>query len=56
MPFIFLGEIPNMPEHGVFIGKKIFCGLCRRISGLLHISCSPPILQMWHPRNYWRSH
>lgn len=22
MPMIFLGEIPNMPEHGVFIGHK----------------------------------
>ncbi len=22
MPAIFLGEIPNMPEHGVFIGHK----------------------------------
>jgi hypothetical protein len=22
MPLVFLGEIPNMPEHGVFIGHK----------------------------------
>jgi hypothetical protein len=22
MPLIFLGEIPNMPDHGVFIGHK----------------------------------
>ena len=22
MPLIYLGEIPNMPEHGVFIGHK----------------------------------
>ena len=22
MPLIFLGEIPNMPEHGVFVGYK----------------------------------
>lgn len=22
MPLIFLGEIPNMPEHGVFIGNQ----------------------------------
>lgn len=22
LPLIFLGEIPNMPEHGVFIGHK----------------------------------
>jgi len=22
MPLVFLGEIPNMPEHGVFAGHK----------------------------------
>jgi hypothetical protein len=22
MPLIYLGEIPNMPEHGVFVGHK----------------------------------
>jgi len=22
LPLIFLGEIPNMPDHGVFIGHK----------------------------------
>lgn len=22
MPLIYLGEIPNMPEHGVFIGYR----------------------------------
>jgi hypothetical protein len=22
MPLIFLGEIPNMPEHGVFVGHS----------------------------------
>ncbi len=22
LPLIFLGEIPNMPEHGVFVGHK----------------------------------
>jgi hypothetical protein len=22
MPLIFLGEIPNMPEHGVFVGHR----------------------------------
>lgn len=22
MPLVFLGEIPNMPEHGVFVGYK----------------------------------
>jgi hypothetical protein len=22
MPLIFLGEIPNMPEHGVFVGYQ----------------------------------
>ncbi len=30
MPLIFLGEIPNMPEHGVFAGHqsgRIYSGL-----------------------------
>lgn len=30
MPLIFLGEIPNMPEHGVFVGHqsgRIYSGL-----------------------------
>ena len=22
MPLIFLGEIPNMPEHGIFVGHR----------------------------------
>jgi hypothetical protein len=22
MPLVFLGEIPNMPEHGVFVGHS----------------------------------
>lgn len=29
MPLIFLGEIPNMPEHGVFVGHhsgRIYSG------------------------------
>jgi hypothetical protein len=29
LPLIFLGEIPNMPEHGVFVGQrsgKIYSG------------------------------
>jgi hypothetical protein len=29
-PLIFLGEIPNMPEHGVFAGQrsgKVYSGL-----------------------------
>ncbi|HEY9197816.1 MAG TPA: hypothetical protein VIR60_00530 [Gammaproteobacteria bacterium] len=29
MPLVFLGEIPNMPEHGVFVGHrsgKIYSG------------------------------
>jgi hypothetical protein len=29
MPLIFLGEIPNMPDHGVFIGHysgKVYSG------------------------------
>ncbi len=32
-PLIFLGEIPNMPEHGVFAGHhsgKIYSGLHTR--------------------------
>ncbi len=30
MPLAFLGEIPNMPEHGVFIGHRsgrVYSGL-----------------------------
>jgi hypothetical protein len=29
MPMVFLGEIPNMPEHGVFVGfhsGKVYSG------------------------------
>ncbi len=29
-PLVFFGEIPNMPEHGVFVGQrsgKIYSGL-----------------------------
>jgi hypothetical protein len=28
LPLVFLGEIVNMPEHGIFIGKsgKCYCG------------------------------
>ena len=30
LPLVFLGEIPNMPEHGVFVGHssgRIYSGL-----------------------------
>ncbi|HSI23392.1 MAG TPA: hypothetical protein VK959_10260 [Methylophilaceae bacterium] len=30
LPLIFLGEIPNMPEHGVFVGHssgRIYSGI-----------------------------
>jgi hypothetical protein len=33
MPLVYLGEIPNMPEHGVFVGHQ-----SGRVYSGLHIS------------------
>ena len=38
MPMIYLGEIANMPEHGIFIGKSGKCYFGYHISNIRELS------------------
>ena len=38
MPMIYLGEIANMPEHGIFIGKSGKCYFGYHISNFRELS------------------
>ena len=38
MPMIYLGEIANMPEHGIFIGKSARCYIGYHISNFRELS------------------
>ena len=38
MPMIYLGEIANMPEHGIFIGKSGKCYFGYHISKFIELS------------------
>lgn len=38
MPMVYLGEIANMPEHGIFIGKSGKCYFGYHISNFRELS------------------
>ena len=38
MPMIYLGEIANMPEHGIFIGQSGTCYFGYHISNFRELS------------------
>ena len=38
MPMIYLGEIANMPEHGIFIGKSGKCYFGYHISNFRELN------------------
>ena len=38
MPMVYLGEIANMPEHGIFIGKSGQCYFGYHISNFRELS------------------